>query len=313
MRKVFGSKIGASLGCDHQISNIQYHNLEIRISKFTMNPLPIAIILPHAGLDIPPEMEDRLALSERDIFNEADIYTDLIFDYRDRVSHWLRFPYARVLIDTNRADHPDRIPRRGDGIIKTQTSYGAWVFAKGREPDKKLEHALIDRYWRPWNQQMAAIAADPSIELVIYPHSMSARRPSMYGNPDYVRPRCCICNLGDADGEIVPQRGKVSIAPAITRGFAAELGSLVDDIPALGPVDGIAAINQPFWGGWQLWEHSNKAQPWVMIELSRALYLGEQSADSPIRPPNWTAIQTLRERMWEGIVDLYHHVKRDVA
>ena len=273
-----------------------------------MNPLPIAILLPHAGLEIPPEMAKRLALSERDIFNEADIYTDYIFDYRDRVSHWLRFPYARVLIDTNRADQSDRIPRRGDGIIKTQTSYGVRVFEKGREPDQTLERKLIDRYWRPWNQQMAAIAADPDIKLVIFPHSMSARRPSTHGSPNYVRPRCCICNLGDIHGEIAPQRGRVSIAPTIARDFAADLGRLLNDVPPLGPVDGNAAINHPFWGGWQLWEHSNKAQPWVMIELSRGLYLGEQSADSPIRPPNWTAIQDLRERMWGAILDLYDAV-----
>ncbi len=77
-----------------------------------MPTLPIAVIVPHAGLDIPPEMADRLALSEVDIFNEADIYTDFIFDYRDRVSHWLRFPYARVLIDVNRPDQADLLPDR---------------------------------------------------------------------------------------------------------------------------------------------------------------------------------------------------------
>ena len=75
-----------------------------------MPPLPIAVIVPHAGLNIPPEMINSLALSEINIFNEADIYTDFIFDYRDRVSHWLRFPYARVLIDINRADQDDLIP-----------------------------------------------------------------------------------------------------------------------------------------------------------------------------------------------------------
>ncbi len=105
-----------------------------------MSPLPIAIIVPHAGLDVPPEMADNLALSEIDIFNEADIYTDFIFDYRDRVNHWLRFPYARVLIDVNRAERSDLAPRPGDGIIKDQTSYGVDLFKKGQEPGQKLKH-----------------------------------------------------------------------------------------------------------------------------------------------------------------------------
>ena len=274
-----------------------------------MPPLPIAVIVPHAGLNIPPEMINSLALNEIDIFNEADIYTDFIFDYRDRVSHWLRFPYARVLIDVNRADQADLIPRPGDGIIKTQSSYGVQLFKKGREPDQNLKHQLIDRYWRPWNQKMAAIAADPSIKLVIYPHSMAAQRPSTFGDQIMqARPRCCICNMGDANGEIEATRERVSIAPPLARSFAANWGDRLTEVPALGPTDGKASINQPFWGGWQLWAHSNKAQPWIMIELSRALYLGEQNGDSPIRPPNWSAIQLIRERTWETILELYNQV-----
>lgn len=274
-----------------------------------MPPLPIAVIVPHAGLDIPPEMAGRLAINEVDIFNESDIYTDFIFDYRDRVSHWLRFPYARVLIDINRADQADLVPRPGDGIIKTQTSYGTHLFKKGKEPDENLKRLLIDRYWRPLNQHMAAIAADPSIKLVIYPHSMAAQRPSAYNDQIMqARPRCCICNMGDTDGEIEAKRGRVSIAPSLARSFAANWGDLLNDVPALGPTDGKASVNQPFWGGWQLWAHSNKSQPWIMIELSRALYLGDQSGDSPIRPPNWSAIQLIRERTWAAILELYNQV-----
>lgn len=274
-----------------------------------MPSLPIAIIVPHAGLDIPPEMADYLALSEVDIFNEADIYTDFIFDYRDRVSHWLRFPYARVLIDVNRAERSDLAPRPGDGIIKNRTSYGVHLFKKGEEPDQKLKRQLIDRYWRPWNQKMAVIAADPNIKLVIYPHSMAAQRPSTYSDQIMqARPRCCVCNMGDANGEIEATRGRVSIAPSLARNFAANWGHLLIDVPALGPTDGKSGINQPFWGGWQFGEHSNKAQPWIMIELSRALYLGDQSGNSPIRPPNWSVIQDIRERTWEAIFKLYTQV-----
>lgn len=274
-----------------------------------MPTLPIAVIVPHAGLDIPPEMADRLALSEVDIFNEADIYTDFIFDYRDRVSHWLRFPYARVLIDVNRPDQADLLPRPGDGIIKTQTSYGVHLFEKGHEPDHKLKRQLIDRYWRPWDQKMAEIAADPSIKLVVYPHSMAAQRPSTYSDQIMqARPRCCVCNMGDNQGEIEATRARVSIDPSLTRSFAVNWGDLLQDVPTLGPTDGTAGINQPFWGGWQLWAHSNKAQPWIMIELSRALYLGDQSSDSPICPPNWSAIQLIRERTWQAILELYKQI-----
>ncbi|MBE2221674.1 MAG: N-formylglutamate amidohydrolase, partial [Anaerolineae bacterium] len=64
--------------------------------------LPIAIIIPHGGLAIPPELEGRIALTPEQIFNEADAYVDDIFDYQHRVLHWMNFPYARGILDVNR-------------------------------------------------------------------------------------------------------------------------------------------------------------------------------------------------------------------
>ena len=61
-----------------------------------MAKLPIAIVLPHAGLQIPPELTDRLALTPEQIFNEADAYTDLIYDFRDQVVHWACFPLSCI-------------------------------------------------------------------------------------------------------------------------------------------------------------------------------------------------------------------------
>ena len=51
--------------------------------------LPIAVVIPHAGLAVPPEVAGRVALSAAQIFNEADAYADLLYDFRGRVLHWL--------------------------------------------------------------------------------------------------------------------------------------------------------------------------------------------------------------------------------
>ncbi|MCL4264032.1 MAG: hypothetical protein KJ069_12485 [Anaerolineae bacterium] len=59
--------------------------------------------------------------------------------------------------------------------------------------------------------------------------------------------------------------------------------------------------NQPFWGGWNLWAHGHTRQPWLMIELNRALYIGYQQDDSPIVPPDPARIALLREKVWAGI------------
>lgn len=262
-------------------------------------PLPIAILLPHAGLAVPPELEGRLALDETALFHEADAYTDHIYDFRERVAHWLRFPYARALVDVNRNDS-DNHTRPGDGIIKRQTSYGRPVYRPGYEPDPDLERALIRRYWQPWHQQLAAIAADPAIRLVLDCHSMAAVSPDAYGDPGAVRPRACVANLGDARAEAVFWR-PLTAPPELTRRLAAAIGQALVDFPALTATGPAVAINHPFAGGWNLWAHGGKAQPWLMIEISRGLYIGAQNDRVPIVPPDMERIAALRERLWEAI------------
>lgn len=275
--------------------------------------LPIAILLPHCALDLPVELRERVSLSECDLFNEADIYTERIYDFRDEVASWLVFPYSRAVIDVNRSTgHHHNRP--GDGIVKTQTSYGIPVHHPGRAPDPALERALIERYWRPWHQQLAALAADPHIRIVIDCHSMAAAGPGHYDDPGVCRPRACVANLGDPLAEPVPGRRRPTAPPALTRDFAAELGRGLADLPALAPVGGDVGINTPFAGGWDIWAHAGRAalghppQIWLMVEISRGLYIGPQACNSPVCPPNRPSIDTLRERLWQAIMALYKEI-----
>ena len=266
--------------------------------------LPIAIVLPHAGQRIPPEVEDRLAVNETDIFNEADIFTDILFDFRDRVRCWVCFPYARAVIDVNRPED-ERLTRPGDGIVKRLTSYEVPVYRPGMEPDADLQARLVERYWRPWHQQLAELARDPDVKLVIDCHSMAAFGPKHYDDPAAVRPRACVGNLGGVDGEMEAKRGRLSASPAVARSFAAALAETLDDASPLAPTSEPVRINSPFWGGWDVWAHAGKRQPWFMMEISRAMYIGPQNASTPPRPPDMSRLSDLRERVWEAIQMAY--------
>ncbi len=271
------------------------------------NKLPIAIILPHASLDTPPEFEGRLALDEDAIFNEADVYTDLIFDFRDRVTHWLRFPYARALIDVNRPADPGQLKRVGDGVIKDVTSYGQTVFKPGQRPNLAEEQELLERYWVPWHAQLSAIADNPDIKLVIDAHSMAARGPRKYDPLEKIRPRACVCNLGDAAGQPNGYAG-TTMAVEPLRVLGEEVGRRFADLDALceyadpGPV----VMNTPYRGGWDLTAHGlSSQQPWAMIEVSRAMYIGYQDEATPARAPRWEEIGQLKEALWQAIEALY--------
>lgn len=267
--------------------------------------LPVAIIIPHAGLEIPSELVGRVALMDCHIFNEADIYADLLYDFRDQVLYWLSFPYARAVLDVNR-QLVESLP--GDGIVKWQTSYGERVYDAGDEPPGRLEQLLIKRYWQSWHDQLAAIAADERVKLVIDAHSMAAMGPTRYSDPAQLRPRLMVANWGDEQGEIHSVRQHLTADPSLVRWWAARLGELMADVPALTPTANNFAINYPFYGGSDLLLHGGKKQPWLMVEISRALYVGHQSGDTPLTPPNLNQIQMIRERLWLGIVECLQYV-----
>lgn len=264
--------------------------------------LPIAIVLPHSSLAIPAELTDSIALTADQIFNESDAYTELIYDFRERVLHWLEFPYARSIIDVNRPTGAHKLVSEGDGVIKHSTSYGASVFKPGKEPDAKLENHLIEKYWKSWHQKMAEIVADERVKLVLDCHSMAAVGPpnTSFSAPSSVRPRVSASNFGDSEGNQEIDGFPISASPELTRFAGEKFGEALADIPELAPTTPVA-INLPFQGGYQILEHGHTKQPWIMIELSRAMYIGEQTGDSPIVPPDETRIALLRERIWQAI------------
>lgn len=270
--------------------------------------LPIAIVIPHAGLATPPELVGRVALTGAQIFNEADVYTDLIYDFRDRVLHWHVFPYARAIIDVNRPNTP--MPRmiEGDGIVKRITSYGAAVYATGEELDSELEQDLIKKYWQPWHDTMAEIASDERVKLVLDCHSMAAVGPTRFRDTGQVRPRITASNLGDAEGNTHPERGHITAPPELTRFAAQKFGDSLADIPDLAPTAKPYGVNSPFYGGPIIWIHGGKVQPWLMIELNRATYIGHQTKDSLVSPPNTEGLNHIRENLWQAIVEIVEHL-----
>ncbi|PID87165.1 MAG: hypothetical protein CSB13_00745 [Chloroflexi bacterium] len=270
--------------------------------------LPIAIIIPHGGLAIPPELEGRVALTPEQIFNEADAYVDDIFDYKERVTHWLNFPYARGILDVNRPDDASLHHRLGDGAVKLQSSYGVPVFHEGKEPDVELVNALIDKYWRPWHEQLSTIVDDPEVQLILDCHSMAAVGPAAYDDPSSLRPRVSVSNLGDERGESRESWGLITASPAMTRYFGERLGELLARMPDLTELGAPYAINVPYLGGWAMRLYGGSYKPWLMVELSRGLYIGKQGSDTPIVPPDYALLKSIGDCVWQAIEEVLKFV-----
>lgn len=263
--------------------------------------LPIAIVIPHAGLAIPPELNGRLAISDTHMINECDWYAMQLFEFRDRVLYWEMFPFARALIDVNRPADAALHHRPGDAAVKRQTSYGDPVFLPDQEPDAALEAQLIRQYWQPWHLQLEKIARDPAVKLVFDCHTMAAWGPDLYDDPARPRPRTMVANLGDAQAEQRPDEPMVSAPPALARAFAAQLAFQFADVTPLVETGPVTAVNDPFFGGWDLRAHAGPRQPWLMVELSRALTVGAQTGETPLVIPDAALVADLRDRMWAAI------------
>lgn len=282
------------------MTNLQSHN------KKMTTKLPIAIISPHGGLAIPDELNGRIALTPEQIFNEADAYIDDIFNFADDVLYYETFPYARCILDMNRPANSALHHRQGDGVVKRITSYGDPVYHPRLEPDEQFEQYLINQHWQLWHDKLNVIANDPRIKLVIDCHSMASEGPATYDDPGNLRPRVSVSNMGDIYGNVYPPRGRISASAELTTTLAESIGDRLSDIAALTEVGVYTAVNTPFWGGWDVWQHGGYQQPWLMIEVNRGLYVGQQTAVSPIVPPDPIKITALRQRIWDAILDIVH-------
>ena len=189
-------------------------------------------------------------------------------------------------------------------MVKRQTSYGTAVFHPGQEPDAALEGQLIAHYWQPWHQALSGLPANRDIKLVIDCHSMASAGPTLYDDPARLRPRISVANLGDSRGEMDPQRQRLSAPPALARRFADLLAPRFANIPALAPVGPDVTLNDPYFGGWDLWAHCGSSQPWLMVEINRSLYVGEQTGETAVSSPNEAAIDWIRTAFWEAVEEL---------
>jgi len=267
--------------------------------------LPILASVPHGGLSIPPEVADRLAINATHIYNECDLWVDQLFEgVAAQAQASVSTPIARVLVDVNRA--PDDM-QNPDGAIKTTTSYGHPIY---RTPLSLSErrHLLFKYYWPFHHALRAAIASlGDRTRLLLDCHNMAQHGPTTYADPGAQRPLICLANFGDARGEPRPDSPLITCDPAFLRVAAAHAAEIFGDLSLLDPDSTpppVVAVNAPFAGGYVLSDAASRLAnqslypvQGIMVEINRGLFVGRQTPDTPIAPPNAARIEQLRERL----------------
>ncbi len=208
--------------------------------------LPLLLALPHAGLQIPPEVGGICRLGRDELIADSDGDAAEIYARDGRVAGLVRCPVARTIVDVNRAE--DDFGE--DGAIKTVTRRGGAPIYHC-ELSRELRERLLARYHRPYHAELTRLASRALLGIDC--HTMAERQPGKRGSPPrHARPRPRIC-LSD-NGHTCPREMFSLLARCLQESFGCRV-----------------SVNRPFRGGYTIRRHA-KEIPWVQLELSRENY-----------------------------------------
>jgi formiminoglutamase len=209
--------------------------------------LPFLLSVPHTGLEVPSEVKDICLLNEQDIIEDGDAgAADIYLPLENHVAAMVSTPIARAIVDMNRSEED----RRKDGVIKSHTCWNVPVYK--RPPAEKTIRVLIEKYHRPYHQNLFKLARGK--RLGIDCHTMAELGPPVGPDSGLKRPAICLSN---GDGTC-PQSWIQSFARCFSDIFETDV-----------------SINHPFQGGYIIRSHA-KEIPWIQIEVSREEFLSTE-------------------------------------
>jgi len=208
--------------------------------------LPLLISVPHAGLVVPPEVEDLCILTPEQIATDGDEGAATIYALKSEVTAYLTTDVARAIVDLNRAEND----RQRDGIIKTHTCQETLVYR--HPPSEEVIGMLLARYYRPYHKKLTVLANEA--RLGIDCHTMAEFGPPIGPDPGCERPHVC---LSDAGGTC-SHTWFAKLVSSFENTFGDEV-----------------SINTPFKGGYIIRSHACEL-PWVQVELSRGAFMSDE-------------------------------------
>ena len=208
--------------------------------------LPLLISVPHAGLNVPPEVVDMCALTPEQIATDGDEGASVVYALESEVAAFLTTDIARVFVDLNRAESD----RRADGVVKTRTCRNIPVYKRSLTED--VIETLLARYYRPYHEKLTVLTNEA--KLGIDCHTMLEFGPPIAPDPGGERPYVCLSN---ANGTC-PKEWLEHLATCFREAFPNKV-----------------SLNHPFTGGYIIQSHALEL-PWIQVELSRGAFLTDE-------------------------------------
>jgi formiminoglutamase len=209
--------------------------------------LPLLLSVPHAGLTIPPEVENLCVLTRKEIIEDGDEgAAEIYLPLENEVSALVTTVVARAIVDMNRAEDD----RGKDGVIKTHTCWNVQIYKEF--PTGEMVRTLLENFYKPYHASLAQHATH--VQCGVDCHTMAAQGPPVGPDTGIERPAISISNADFT----CPKEWITALADCFERVFEKEV-----------------SINRPFKGGYIVRSHA-KELPWIQLELSRAPFFSNE-------------------------------------
>jgi len=249
-----------------------------------MKQLPLLVSIPHGGTSVPWEIEHDVCITPRDLFDDSDSFTNLIYNAEDMVVEQVSSEIARAFVDNSRSK--DQLPPEyPDGLIKSATCYNRPIYKERQHPDHVTTKLLIDRYYEDYHLKVKEALLNPKVRIALDCHSMAEIAPEVSPDRGNERP---LINLGDAEGTACDS----SITELLRQSFLEVFRFSEKEV----------TINNPFKGGFITRNYGNNPTPWIQIEMNRKLYLSGEFFDYDSLRMKGNRLNELNEKFREVLV-----------
>jgi N-formylglutamate deformylase len=169
--------------------------------RFKAGSVPLLVSMPHVGTDIPDDVAARLmpcAAARAD----TDWHLAQLYGFVEEMgASMLSARWSRYLIDLNRPPENTNLYPGQDttGLCPVDTFGRERLYRDGMEPDEAEVRQRLERYWRPYHDQLRAeldrLLALHGRVVLWDAHSIASRVPRFFDGrlPDL--------NFGTADGK----------------------------------------------------------------------------------------------------------------
>jgi N-formylglutamate deformylase len=254
--------------------------------------LPILIVIPHGGCNVPEELFGYEALSKFDLFMQSDACANDLFSFGDRVAATIDTDISRLFMDLDRpytSLRPDQ-----DGVIKKSTRFGAPVFKDGHFPDEIALANLIQRYWVPFHEAVKKIIGTGSVRLILDCHTMMAVGPKMSRDPGKPRPLVMIEHQVQEKDLVretcTPGMAKV-LMDQMEKSFSDEEYTIAEKF----------VINDTPAGGYIMKHFAGENIPILRVSLSQSLFLNDTHFSYDYIRVDELRIRRLKSLLWSAI------------